>query len=146
LDPVAIKRKAPLELLGRSDECKWNGLDDSEEPYLKQLGQYRVGPFTPCETEGGCDGREITLSYSSTVSETFGMESGVSATLFEVVSVSMSFSYSEETAEEKGYEFTYKYSVPEGARGYVAWNPLGECTSRSLTKYLGGTHANHFVY
>jgi hypothetical protein len=74
------------------------------------------------------------------------MESGVSATLFEVVSVSMSFSYSEETAEEKGYEFTYKYSVPEGARGYVAWNPLGECTSRSLTKYLGGTHANHFVY
>lgn len=122
------KRRPAFDLIKRED-CKWNNKGDSDKPYLKYPGQYRVGPITKCQIQDGCEG-SIAISYSETVSESFGMSAGAGATLFEVISLSMEFSYSQETAEQNQFTYTHSYSVPYGASGYVAWEPVTECKSR----------------
>ena len=109
--------------------------EDTDKPYLRYEDQYRIGPISKCSLADGCEG-EIDVSYSETISQTFGAEAGIGATLFEVIGLSMSFSYSKETAEENGFSFSHKYSVPEGASGYVAWEPIAECKSKKSQAQL----------
>lgn len=126
-DVASIKKRAPLSRLDRrDDECKWENNEDTNKPYLKYEDQYRIGPISKCSLKDGCDG-SIEVSYSETISQSFGTEAGIGATLFEVIGLSMSFSYNEEEAKEKGFSYTHQYSVPEGAAGYVAWEPIAEC-------------------
>ncbi|KAL2202376.1 hypothetical protein CC79DRAFT_1326516 [Sarocladium strictum] len=129
---VDIKRRAPLERLDRREECKWENGKDTDEPYLRYEKQYRIGPITKCNLEAGCTG-SVALSYSETISQSFTTEMGMGATLFEVISLSMSMSYTEEEAEEKGFTYTHEYTVPNGASGYVAWEPIAECVKGKFT-------------
>jgi hypothetical protein len=134
-DVVSIKKRAPLDRLERRDECKWENHPDNDpkKPYLVYEKQYRVGPISKCNLKDGCEG-SIDISYSETISQSFSEEAGIGATLFEAIGLSMSFSYSEEEAKENGYTYSHKYSVPNGASGYVAWEPIAECKTTAMTK------------
>jgi len=134
LDPVDIKRRAPLErfnVLDKRDECTWVNQEDSDQPYEKRPGQYKVAPVTLCTVVDGCSG-SVTMSYSASVTQEFGVEAGMGATLLEVMSISMSFSYSESTSETTTTTYEAPYSLELGQRGYLAWNPILECKSSLL--------------
>lgn len=114
-----------MDLMKRK-ECTWENKGDSKKPYLKYPGQYRVGPIDQCSIEDGCTG-SVTIGYSETVSQEFGMSAGAGVSMLDIISFSVEMSYSESTAKTNSYSYTHEYSVPNGASGYVAWEPVAEC-------------------
>lgn len=124
-DVTAPKRAAPLDRVGkRQEECSFEGGAEADVRYWGE--QLRVSPIRNCGNADGCE-LSYDMSYSEMVGESWGVGSEVGATLFQVVSASVSFDYTYEESEETTRTHSIKESVPGGFSGYIVWEPLVAC-------------------
>lgn len=128
-DVTMPKRAAPLERLAKRD-CSFSA--KSSEPTTKYPGQFRIAPFAACNKPDGCEG-SVTLEYSESTSNTFEASASVGGELFKAIGLEVSFGYSYEETEGTSFTYDVSYSVSNGARGYVAWEPVLSCATGSFS-------------
>jgi hypothetical protein len=125
-----IKRAAPLQQ--KRAECAWNS--EGKKAILTYGEQFRVGGDIVCGKEP-CS-QEIKFSFESSVSNTFGTETSVSADFWKIMSASVSFSYEHTETESKTTELTYTGGVPANANGFLTFQPRLECMLKVPLQYL----------
>lgn len=133
-DVTAVKRASPFHRLHKRD-CGFELSGDDKSTTVKYGDQRKITNEVICEADVDCtDGVEI--SYSESVTNTFGVEASLGGELFKALSLSVSFTY--EYSIEKGTEFTGKYdgARPKGSRGYITFTPKIECKNNFLNVLL----------
>jgi hypothetical protein len=131
-DVTQIKRAAPLQQ--KRAECVWNS--DSKDALISYGTQVKVNPEVNCVGTEECT-ESIAIAYESSVSQSFGTETSISADFWKIMSASVSFSYTHETSESKSVTLTYTSSRPAGSKGYITFQPKYECKLHSPIIWLG---------
>ncbi|KAF2729170.1 hypothetical protein EJ04DRAFT_580851 [Polyplosphaeria fusca] len=131
-DVAAMKRTNPLDRLSRREDCTFSGEGDSVTAFEPQI---RLAGSVNCPGPESCD-QTVQFTYSSSVTNTYGVSSEIGASLFDVISLGVSFSA--EVSHETSKEFTWSVTVtvPAGQSGYVTFQPRTECTPKG--KFSGG--------
>ncbi|KAF2739426.1 hypothetical protein EJ04DRAFT_559783 [Polyplosphaeria fusca] len=124
-DVTAIKRTNPFNDLARRDDCAFGGKGGSITTFGTQV---RLGPPLNCGASEEACSPEVQLSYTSSVTNTFGVSSEIGANLFEIISASVTFSVEVSHEESHGFTWSATASVPPGQSGYLTFQPKLECT------------------
>jgi hypothetical protein len=139
-DVTAIKRTNPLATK-RQSECTFN--PDEDETRMSFGDAQRVVSDLNCNS--GTEQCTIESTVSLSVSHTTGFDvtSELSASLFEVVQASISFSYYTEDTSERTYETSYTATLEPGTSGYLTFTPDLECESTAATPSVNGASTNY---
>lgn len=114
-----------LEQKKRAD-CSFEATD---EPVDVQDSPQTVSNTLSCPSDEDSSGCAIQQTYSVTTSQsnTFGASAEVGGSLFEVISVSVSFSYEYTFEESQTDEISYTVNLAPGQSGYLTFVPELEC-------------------
>lgn len=123
-DVTAIKRTWPLERANNKRDCTFSGSGKALTTFAAPVKA--GGSDVTCPGNSECT-NEVKVSYTASSTNAFGVSAEVGDSLFEVVSISVSFSYEHSEAVGTGYEHTYSTSRPAGSSGYITFAQRLEC-------------------
>jgi hypothetical protein len=122
-DVTAVKKSNIFQT--RQEECVWNSPGVRRGVGATQILTNSLScPATNAES---CP-NDVTVSLSVSSTNTFGVSTEVSASFFEIVSASVSFSYEYSYTEETSYSTTYGVNISPGSSGYLTFTPELECS------------------
>jgi hypothetical protein len=136
-DVTAIKRTNPLATK-RQAECQFNPDSDETRDSFGRAQTVATDLNCPAGTEN-CDiGVDVSISVAHTAG--FEVTTELSATFFEVVQSSVSFSYYTEETTERTWTQRYTATLSAGTSGYLNFIPDLEC--KFLPISIPQTHGN----
>ena len=125
-DVTAVKRTAPLDSkrLDRRD-CTWSS--EGKTSAITYGPQVRFGPVYTCAPGTEACSQSVAITYTSSVSNSFGATVSAGVSLFQIISSSVEFTTTYTEEQSTAHSWTHDLSIPAGQKAFLTFRPKIEC-------------------